>query len=71
MAASMLRVAIVQADCSQRELAARVGLHETTLSRLVRGHACASVGTRMALANHLRTPVDSLFGPDGRPLPAR
>jgi len=68
MATSALRLAIVQSEWTQRALCEQVGLHETTLSRLVRGRSCASVGTRRALAFRLGCREEDLFDRTGRPL---
>lgn len=64
-----LRLAVVQSEYgTQRELADAIGVHETTLSKLVRGRGCASVGTQRALALRLGRPVEELFDAGGRPL---
>lgn len=46
---------------AQRHLAADLGLHESTLSRIVRGHVVPPVETQERIARALDVPRDELF----------
>lgn len=71
MTVTMLRVALVQSDLRQRDVAAHIGVHEVTLSRIVNGRRPASVGVQRCLAATVGRPVDELFDREGRPLVLR
>jgi transcriptional regulator with XRE-family HTH domain len=55
--------AIWESGRRQVELAQRVGLHDSQLSRIVHGFRPASPEERKALARELRKPVAVLFPP--------
>lgn len=59
-----LKVAIVRSGLHQYDLAARVGISETRLSRIVRGRLDPTADERQRLAAVLRTSEDRLFIPD-------
>lgn len=65
-----LRDAIFRSGRSQIEIARQVGIHESRLSKIVRGWLEANDEERQILARALRTTEDELFPPAERK-PAR
>lgn len=57
---SQLKLAIVASGRPQKEIAAALGMDQTTLSRIVNGWRCTDL-TRAAIARELGRPVDELF----------
>lgn len=55
-----LRVAIFESDLTQREIAARAGIHESYLSRIVSGLHVGHA-TRVAIAKALGRQVEDVF----------
>jgi transcriptional regulator with XRE-family HTH domain len=51
-----LKIAILEAGRSQFEVAGAVGIHESRLSQIIRGHRTASEQERQRLAAELRVP---------------
>jgi len=63
-----LKLAIFSRRKTQIEIAKRAGIHETRLSKIVRGHLDATPEEQSALARALRTTVAELFpSPTGAP----
>jgi transcriptional regulator with XRE-family HTH domain len=56
-----LKVAIIEAGKTQREVAARAGLRELRVSEIVTGRVIASPDERRALAKALRCAQSALF----------
>jgi transcriptional regulator with XRE-family HTH domain len=56
-----LRTAIFQSGQKQIDIAKKVGIHESRLSKLARGHLDANDDEKRALARVLRKPIDELF----------
>lgn len=57
-----LRIATMERGITQVELAKRVGIHETRLSKIARGYLEPNDGEKRAIAKVLRTSVDQIFG---------
>jgi transcriptional regulator with XRE-family HTH domain len=58
---STLKLAIFNSGHSQIEIAKKVGIHETRLSKIVRGHVEPSADEQRVLARVLRKPAEELF----------
>jgi transcriptional regulator with XRE-family HTH domain len=56
-----LKIAIVESGKSQIDIAKATAIHESKLSRIVRGHDEPSLEEKKAIAKALRRPVDHLF----------
>jgi transcriptional regulator with XRE-family HTH domain len=56
-----LKLAIVASRFSQIELAGKIGIHESRLSKIVRGHIEPNDAERASIAKALRKPVADLF----------
>ena len=56
-----MKLAIFSSGRSQIAVAKLAGIHETRLSKIIRGHIEANAGERKALARILKRPVESLF----------
>jgi transcriptional regulator with XRE-family HTH domain len=56
-----LRTAIVAANVTQREIAARARIHEARFSGIARGRIVPSKDEQKRIARALRTSVDHLF----------
>lgn len=56
-----LKVAIIEAGKTQREVAERAGLRELRVSEIVTGRVIATADEKRALAKALRRPQSALF----------
>lgn len=56
-----VKVALAWKKKTQRELAREVGMHEVTLSDILRGRTVPTEGEKARIAHALRIPVDRLF----------
>lgn len=56
-----LKVAIIEAGWVQIELANKLGIHESTFSKIVNGHLEPSDEQKQAIARVLGRTVDQLF----------
>jgi transcriptional regulator with XRE-family HTH domain len=61
-----LKIAIVSSGITIRELAARIGRHESDLSRWALGRRIPPLEVAQALARELGSTVDELFPPAQR-----
>ena len=56
-----LKVAILQAGLTQADISQRTGIHDTKLSKIVRGYREPSEAEQKAIAKVLRRAVHDLF----------
>ena len=56
-----LKVAIIEAGLTQREVAKRIGMHDTKLSAIINEYRLPSEDEQRAIAKVLRKPVGDLF----------
>jgi transcriptional regulator with XRE-family HTH domain len=59
-----LKVAIIESELPQHELARRIGVSETVLSRIVQGRRAATETERRKLSVTLQRSIQELFGSD-------
>lgn len=57
-----LKTAIIAAGTSQIEVAQKTHIHESRLSKIIRGYLSASDDEKRRIARVLRKSVDELFG---------
>jgi putative transcriptional regulator len=60
--ATKLKIAMVENDMTQRELAEKAGISETSMSGLVRGRTSPSIEVALKLAYVLEKSVEELWG---------
>ena len=56
-----LKIEIVKRGINQRELAKKIGIHETLLSLIANGHFNANSSQKAKIARALKTPVAEVF----------
>ena len=61
---SALKLAILYSGLKQIDVAKRAGIHESRLSKIVRGHDDATESEKRRLARVLRTSIADLFPDD-------
>jgi transcriptional regulator with XRE-family HTH domain len=61
---SALKMAIFSTGQTQTTIADRAGIHESRLSKIIRGHIDATDEEQKALAKVLRLPRHELFPPE-------
>jgi putative transcriptional regulator len=59
--ATKIKIAMVSKDLTQRELAEKVGVSETTISAIVRGESEPKVGLAVKIAKVLEKTVEELW----------